>query len=243
MASRAQQEENPLDLAADVAPGRLHRARMAWEAATLANIALSDIAGNADVVGLVQRYSNNSTGVVKLRQLANLKPCRVVMDSRPVPRRARRLTDAEKMAFVEGYKQGELVADLARQLGVHRTTLDMLVARLELSRVDPNEVPAKVRDDLVEKYRAGESLAAIGDRLGFSANKVQRLLVSMGEPIRPRGPRKPTVTSEQIQQMVSRYEQGEAISAIADSAGVSYAQTRSCLMEAGVQMRPRGGVR
>lgn len=147
------------------------------------------------------------------------------------------------MAFVEGYKQGELVADLARQLGVHRTTLDMLVARLKLSRVDPNEVPAKVRDDLVEKYRAGESLAAIGDRLGFSANKVQRLLVSMGEPIRPRGPRKPTVTSEQIQQMVSRYEQGEAISAIADSAGVSYAQTRSCLMEAGVQMRPRGGVR
>ena len=65
----------------------------------------------------------------------------------------------------------------------------------------------------------------------------------MGEPIRPRGPKKPAVTSEQVQQMMSRYEQGEAIAAIADSAGVSYAQTRSCLMEAGVQMRPRGGAR
>jgi transposase-like protein len=147
------------------------------------------------------------------------------------------------LAFVEGYKRGELVADLARQLGVHRTTLDMLVARLKLSRVDPNEVPAEVRDSLVAKYREGESLASIGEEYGFSANKVQRLLVSMGEPIRPRGPKKPAVTSEQVQQMMSRYEQGEAIAAIADSAGVSYAQTRSCLMEAGVQMRPRGGAR
>jgi DNA-binding transcriptional regulator LsrR (DeoR family) len=103
------------------------------------------------------------------------------MASRPVPRRARRLTDAEKLVFVEGYTRGELVADLARQLGVHRTTLDMLVARLKLSRVDPNEVPVKVRDSMVEKYRAGESLAAIGEEYGFSAKTVQRLVVSMGE--------------------------------------------------------------
>lgn len=196
-----------------------------------------------NLVGLVERYSNNSTGVAKLHQLANLKPSRIVMARRHAPRRARRLTDAEKMTFVEGYKRGELVADLARQLGVHRTTLDMLVAQLKLSRVDPNEVPAAVRDSLVKMYRAGESLAAIGEEHGFSANKVQRLLVSMGEPIRPRGPKKPAVTSEQVQQMVSQYEQGESIAAIAASADVSYAQTRSCLIEAGVQMRPRGGLR
>lgn len=195
------------------------------------------------LVGLVQRYSNNSTGVANLRQLANLKPGRVAVASRPVPRRARRLNDAEKMAFVEGYKRGELVADLARHFGVHRTTLDMLVARLELSRVDPNEVPAKIRDSLVEKYQAGESLAVLGEEYGFSANKVQRLLVSIGEPIRPRGPKKPAVTSGQVQQMVSRYEQGEAVAAIAASAGVSYAQVRLCLIDAGVQMRPRGGAR
>lgn len=216
---------------------------MSSEAASLTDIARGDFSSNDDVVGLVQRYSNNSTGVAKLRQLANLKPSRVTGANRPAPRRARRLTDSEKLVFVEGYKRGELVADLARQLGVHRTTLDMLVSRLKLSRVDPNEVPAKVRDSLVEKYRAGESLAAIGDRLGFSANKVQRLLVSMGEPIRPRGPKKPTVTSEQVQRMVLQYEQGEAIAAIAASAGVSYAHTRSCLADAGVQMRPRGGAR
>lgn len=147
------------------------------------------------------------------------------------------------MAFVEGYKRGELVADLARQLGVHRTTLDMLVGRLKLSRVDPKEVPVETRDSMAEMYRAGESLAAIAERFGFSANKVQRLLVSMGEPIRSRGPRKPAVTSEQVQQMISQYERGEAIASIAVSVGVSYAQARGCLLDAGVRMRPRGGVR
>jgi len=211
---------------------------------TPSNLYLKAICSSkTSLVGLVERYSNNSTGVAKLRQLANLKPSRVAGANRPAPRRARRLTDSEKLVFVEGYQRGEQIADLARRLGVHRTTLDMLVARLKLSRVDPNEVPEKVRDDLVEKYRVGESLAAIGEECGFSANKVQRLLVSMGEPIRPRGPKKPAVTSEQVQQMVSQYEQGEAIAAIAESVGISYAHTRSCLLDAGVQMRPRGGAR
>lgn len=195
------------------------------------------------MVGLVERYSNNSTGVRTLRQLANLKPSRAAVASRPTPRRARRLTDAEKLCFVEGYKRGEQIADLARQLGVHRTTLDTLVARLKLNRVDPNEVSAKVRRSLAEKYRAGESLAVLGEEYGFSANKVQRLLVSMGEPIRPRGPKKPAITDEQVQRMVLQYEQGEAIAAIAASVGISYAQTRSSLIEAGVQMRLRGGAR
>lgn len=132
---------------------------------------------------------------------------------------------------------------LLGKLGVHRTTLDMLVACFKLSRADPNELPAKVRDSLVEKHRAGESLAAIGEECGFSANKVQRLLVSMGEPIRPRGPKKPAVTDEQVSQMVSQYERGVAIAGIARAASVSYAQARGRLVDAGVQLRPLGGVR
>ncbi|MDT0117520.1 hypothetical protein Q9R20_11020 [Microbacterium sp. PRF11] len=146
------------------------------------------------------------------------------------------------MAFVEGYKRGEQIAVLTKRLMVHRTTLDTLVPRLELSRADPKEVPTTVRAAIVDGYRVGESLAAIGERFGFSANKVQRLLVSMGEPIRPRGPKKPAVTHEQVQRMVLQYEQGEAIANIAVSVGVSYAQARGRLLDAGVSMRPRGGV-
>ncbi|WP_210073715.1 MULTISPECIES: hypothetical protein [Microbacterium] len=92
------------------------------------------------------------------------------------------------MAVVEGYERGEPIADLAAKLGVHRTTLDNLIKRLELTREDPEAVLPMVRDEIVESYRAGETLAAIGSRHGFSLNKVQRLLVAMGEAIRARGP-------------------------------------------------------
>lgn len=91
------------------------------------------------------------------------------------------------MAFVEGYERGEPISDLATKLGVRRTTLDNLIKRLELSREDPDAVPPAVKNAIVASYQAGETLAAIGSRHGFSPNKVQRLLVAVGEPIRSRG--------------------------------------------------------
>lgn len=69
---------------------------------------------------------------------------------------------------------------LAKKLRVDRTTLDTLIALLEVSRADPKEVSATVRSAVLDGYRAGESLAVIGERFGFSSNRVQRLLVSMG---------------------------------------------------------------
>lgn len=92
------------------------------------------------------------------------------------------------MAFVEGYERGEPIVELATRLCVHRTTLDNLIKRLELSREDPDAVPPAVKDAIVASYRAGETLAVIGGRHGFSPNKVQRLLVAVGQPIRSRGP-------------------------------------------------------
>lgn len=102
------------------------------------------------------------------------------------------------MAFVEGYERGEPISDLATKLGVHRTTLDNLIKRLELSREDPDAVPPAVKDAIVASYQAGETLAVIGSRHGFSPNKVQRLLVAVGEPIRSRGPQGSQLTSEQV---------------------------------------------
>jgi transposase-like protein len=147
------------------------------------------------------------------------------------------------MTFVEGYERGEPIADLATKLGVHRTTLDNLIRRLELTREDPDAVPPAVRDEIVASYRCGETLAGVGRRHGFSPNKVQRLLVAAGEPIRARGPRKPAVTSEGLCEIVARYKQGEAIMAISESVGLSYGHVRGCLLDAGVQMMPRGGMR
>ncbi|SIS15121.1 helix-turn-helix domain-containing protein [Microbacterium sp. RURRCA19A] len=147
------------------------------------------------------------------------------------------------MAFVEGYEQGEPIADLAMKLGVHRTTLDNLIKRLGLSREDPDAVPLAVKDAIVASYRAGETLAVIGRRHGFSPNKVQRLLVAVGEPVRSRGPQGSQLTSEQVRDLVDRYERGWAMGSIAEEFGVSYACVRKHLMGAGVRLRARGGAR
>ncbi|MBD8219622.1 hypothetical protein IFU40_13365 [Microbacterium sp. CFBP 13617] len=147
------------------------------------------------------------------------------------------------MAFVEGYQQGEQIADLATRLGVHRTTLDNLIKRLGLIREDPDAVPSAVRDAIVASYRAGETLATIASRHEFSPNKVQRLLVTAGESIRSRGPRGSQLTSEQVRDLVGRYERGVAMGIVAEELGVSYACVRKQLMTAGMQLRARGGSR
>ncbi|WP_288451941.1 helix-turn-helix domain-containing protein [uncultured Microbacterium sp.] len=192
-------------------------------------------------MGLVQWYSNKSGRAAHLRKLAATGPERRPDAQRGLPRKARQLTDDEKMAFAEGYERGEPIADLATKLGVHRTTLDNLVKRLELSREDPDGVAPAVKDAIVASYRAGETLALIGSRHGFSPNKVQRLLVAVGEPIRSRGPQGSRLTSEQVRDLVDRYERGSAMGSIAEEFGVSYACVRKKLMGAGVQLRARGG--
>lgn len=196
------------------------------------------------MVGLVEAYSNKSADAARLWKLARLEPSRSARaDKRIVPRKARQLTEAERVAFVEAYERGELIADIAVRLDVHRTTLDMLVRRLGLTQEDPRQVPASVRDEIVQLYRAGVSLAGIGSRFGFSANKVQRLLVAMGEPVRRRGPRMKgsPLTDEQIRAATADYEQGSSIASIAQRFGVSYPTLRKALMEAGVELRSRGG--
>lgn len=198
------------------------------------------------MVGLIEAYSNKSGDAARLWKLARLEPSRTAQaDPRIAPRKARQLTDEERMAFVEAYERGDLIADIAGRLGVHRTTLDMMVRRLGLTREDPRQVPTGVREEIVELYRAGMSLAVLGSRYGFSANKVQRLLVAVGEPVRRRGPKMKglPLTDEQVRAATDAYEQGSSIASIAAQFGVSYPTLRKALIEAGVELRARGGVR
>jgi DNA-binding NarL/FixJ family response regulator len=236
-------------LAADVAfqqkstPADGEGASMPKESREILNIALDDVSSKRNMVGLVQWYSNKSSRASYLRKLAAAGPGRRPDARRSLPRKARQLTDDEKMAFVEGYERGEPIADLATKLGVHRTTLDTLIKRLELTREDRDTVPPVIKDAIVASYRAGETLATIASRHSFSPNKVQRLLVAVGEPIRSRGPKGPRLTSEQVRELVDRYERGSAVGSIAEELGVSYAYVRKQLIGAGVQLRPRGGAR
>lgn len=195
------------------------------------------------LVGLVQRYSNKSGGASHLRKLAAAGPGRRPDAQRSLPRKARQLTDDEKMAFVEDYQQGEPIADLAAKLGVHRTTLDNLVKHLELTRANPADVPEPVKHAIVAAYRDGDTLSTIGSRHGFSPNKVQRLIVGVGDPIRPRGARGSVLSAEQVRGAMQRYEAGESLGMLAIDYEVSYACIRKHLLAAGTSLRARGGAR
>lgn len=201
-------------------------------------------AGNADVVGLVEAYSNKLGDAAHLWKLARSAPSRQpATEPARVVRKARRLTADERRLFIEGYKAGEPIAGWAERLGVHRTTLDNLIRRLELTREDPDAVPKQVKDKIVASYRAGETLAVIGRRHSFSQNKVQRLLVAAGESTRPRGPRASSLSAEQVAEVMQRYEAGESMGALAASYLVSYGCIRKQLLATGTVLRPRGGTR
>lgn len=49
------------------------------------------------------------------------------------------------------------------------------------------------------------------------------------------------LTDKQIREMVSLYEQGKSIYAIAEKFGISHTTVRKTLINAGVTMRPKGG--
>lgn len=196
------------------------------------------------VVGLVQAYSNKSQEAVHLRNLAALEGSRpAALAPRRLPKRARQLTDGEKAAFVEGYGHGEGIREMAEKLGVHRTTLDALAKRLGLSREDPRALPAEIRAEIVRRYRAGDTLAALGQELGLGPNRVQRVLAAEGEEVRARGQEGSKLTVPQIEEAVRAYESGTAMVAIAARFGVSYACARGALIGAGTELRPRGGAR
>ena len=101
-------------------------------------------------------------------------------------RRLRRLTGPEVDQMVERYQQGTPINVLARDLGVHRTTVSaQLKARGAL--IPTRRIDDAVRAEAVQLYQAGSSLARVADRLAMSENTVQRVLKRAGVTTRPVG--------------------------------------------------------
>lgn len=95
-----------------------------------------------------------------------------------------------KHVLARAYKRHGSVAGVATELGVAFETarqwlLDADVALRARGRPSPRADTASV-DEIVERYRKGESFAMIGSALDVSPNTVRNRLLKVGEPIRPR---------------------------------------------------------
>lgn len=95
-----------------------------------------------------------------------------------------------KLELARVYRRAGSVAGVAAELGVafetaRRWLLDAGVALRGQGRPSPGAGSATV-ETIVERYRAGESFAAIARDLDISPNTVRNRLMAAGEPLRPR---------------------------------------------------------
>ncbi|MDZ5144536.1 hypothetical protein [Microbacterium testaceum] len=138
------------------------------------------------MVGLVESYSIKSWGAGHLRSLARLTGSRSAEPARELPKKAKRLDDTKLSAFQARYREGATVEMLAREFGVHRTTVMAFTKRLDLHRhvhalSDPQIQQAAVL------YQDGESLAGVAKHHGVGVETMRTALLAYGQELRPRG--------------------------------------------------------
>jgi DNA invertase Pin-like site-specific DNA recombinase len=137
-------------------------------------------------VEVIAMFSNRSDQGRSLRKLlrrppSGPKPVR----TRTARKTARRLSSPDVHALVEAYGAGSSIYELARQFGIHRSTVSAILERKGVSRryrlLEDDRL-----DRAVELYAAGKSLTDVGAALGVNRSTVALALKKSGASLRPR---------------------------------------------------------
>jgi IS30 family transposase len=92
---------------------------------------------------------------------------------RPVCRKKRTLSAGEIDRLVEGYRSGSTMKELARQFGVHRVTVSLLVKRAGVP-VRRASLDESLRPEIARLRDEGWSYSRPGDRYGVDPATVRR---------------------------------------------------------------------
>jgi DNA invertase Pin-like site-specific DNA recombinase len=128
-------------------------------------------------VGASGQYSNPDSPLLKL--LETPYAVAIPETEEPVagspfvpPYRPRRLTPEEVKDVIERYVSGESAAKLARDLGVHKHTMQAILGKAGVKRpfriLDQNQI-----DEAVDLYSQGKSAATIGKELRINPATVR----------------------------------------------------------------------
>lgn len=103
--------------------------------------------------------------------------------SRPRVQTQRHLDGDGQAKVVAGYQEGKTMNDVARQFGLHRTTVRAILDRAGAT-VRPREMSSAQVNLAVKLYAEGLSLQAVGERLGFNAQTIANRLQNQGLQMR-----------------------------------------------------------
>ncbi|GAA5197170.1 hypothetical protein GCM10023346_31290 [Arthrobacter gyeryongensis] len=136
-------------------------------------------------MGVLQAYSKQSSGSVKLRSLIDTLRARpeVVREEPPIPRHFTHLSAEQTKALAEDYRAGMRVKELAAKYGISRETISKHLRRHGIA---PRKVglDAQQIKEAVRLYEQGDSLATIGKRMGVTAHTVRSRLIEAGVKMR-----------------------------------------------------------
>lgn len=89
------------------------------------------------------------------------------------------LTDRQINRLIERYEAGATVYELAAEFRVERRTVAVQLRRHGVTLRRQSPTAAEI-DEMLRLYQSGQSLEAVGQRLGFVARTVQRYLEVRG---------------------------------------------------------------
>jgi DNA invertase Pin-like site-specific DNA recombinase len=141
------------------------------------------------MVGASGQYYNPDSPLSKLLKTAYALTIQEIDDPADspfiTPYRPRRLTPEEVKGVIERYVSGESAAQLARDLGVHKHTMQAILGKAGAKRpfriLDQNQI-----DEVVDLYSQGKSAATVGKELNINPATVRFALQKRG--VKLRGP-------------------------------------------------------
>ena len=139
------------------------------------------------MVGVLRNYCNRerqTSDLCKLLVDAQMSPLRLV-SRQPLERysRAKKLDFGQAERLVSAYLGGESIAAIAKELGVHRTTVADHLTRAGIEKRSKSMSSAQI-EEAVQDYVAGQSLEKIGKRLSFDSTTVLKELRLRGVQMR-----------------------------------------------------------
>ncbi|MBT2225996.1 helix-turn-helix domain-containing protein [Nonomuraea sp. NEAU-A123] len=145
--------------------------------------------------------------------------------------------------LVRRYEDGETIRALSVSFNMTTAGISekLYSAGVEIRPAAPKLIDLGITDEeLIKRYKAGESMADLGRSLNLNLTTIKRRLKKAEIELRSRGASKRLNLGVSDEELAKRYEAGESVSAISRSLGFGWGVIKRRLDDMGIEIRPAG---